>query len=97
MRERTAHACGASSFWRLRRVWWSPITLIEGNETEGIPIVVGFVGERLLSEEARLVLVFALHVEALSVRVVVVPFLGFVKPRAFDGAGVLVVAHVNVV
>ncbi len=37
-----------------------------------------------------------MHVEALSVRVFVAPFLGFIYPRAFDGAGVLVVAHVDI-
>ena len=54
-------------------------------------------GEGSFCEEARLVLVFVLHVEVLRVRVVVIPFLDFIYPRAFDGSGVLVVAHVNVV
>ena len=78
--------------------WYRDGALVENMvEVDGVPVLVGFVDERCFCEEARHVLVFALHVEALSVRVVVVPFLGFVKPRAFDGAGVLVVAHVNVV
>lgn len=74
-----------------------PLVLVEGDEVECVPVVVGFVDERCFCEEARHVLVYALHVEALRVRVVVVPFLDFIYPCALNSAGVLVVAHVNVV
>lgn len=73
-----------------------PLVLVEGDEAEGFPVLVGFVDERCFCEEARHV-AYALNVEALRVRVCVVPFLGFIYPCAFDGAGVLVVAHVDVV
>lgn len=73
-----------------------PLVLVEGDEVEGVPIVVEFMCECSLSEKARLV-AYALNVEALRVRVCVVPFLDLIYPCAFDGAGVLVVAHVNVV
>ena len=73
-----------------------PLVLVEGDEVECVPVAVHFVCEGSFCEEARLVLVFALHVEALRVRVCVVPFLGFIYPCAFDGAGVLVVAHVDI-
>lgn len=39
-----------------------PLVLIEGDEVEGIPVLENLVSERGLSEEARLALVFALHV-----------------------------------
>ena len=55
-----------------------PLVLVEGDEVECVPVVVGFMSEGSFCEEARFVLVFALHVEALRVRVCVVPFLGFV-------------------
>ena len=39
-----------------------PLVLIEGNEVGGVPVLVGFVDERCFCEEARHVLVYALHV-----------------------------------
>ena len=72
-----------------------PLVLVEGDEVEGVPVFENLVSECCLGEEARLVLVFALHIEALRVRVVCGIFC--VYPRMFDDARALVVILVHVV
>ena len=39
-----------------------PLVTVVGDEVEGIPVLVDFVSECCLSEEAWLVVIFALHV-----------------------------------
>ena len=72
-----------------------PLVLVEGNEVEGIPVLVDFVTERRLSEEARLILILAFHVEALRVRVVCGIFR--VYPRALNDARTHVAIPIHVV
>lgn len=79
----------------IARVLWLQFVLVEGNEVEGIPVLVDFVSERCLSEEARLVVVFALHVEALRVRAVCGIFC--VYPCALNDARTSVAIPVHVV
>ena len=39
-----------------------PLVLVESDEVEGVPVVVGFMSEGSFCEESRLALAFALHV-----------------------------------
>ena len=79
----------------IARVLWLKFVLVEGNEVDGVPVLVDFVNERCLSEEARLVVVFASHVEALRVRAVCGIFC--VYPRALNDARTSVAIPVHVV
>ena len=86
------NACGLPV---IARILWLKFVLVEGDEVDGVPVLVDFVGERCLSEEARLVLVCAFHVEVLRVRVVCGIFC--VYPRAFNDARTSVAIPVHVV
>lgn len=72
-----------------------PLVLVVGDEVEAGPVLVDFVSERCLGEEARLVLVYTLHVETLRVHVVCGIFC--VYPRAFNDARASIAILVHVV